>query len=55
MINREWHAANKMPPNASRSERLRWHERHASGCRPIPQGLQEIASGRPRVRKTRKA
>jgi hypothetical protein len=57
MINREWHAANRMPPNASRSERLRWHERHAKacGCRPIPRSLQGVVSGGPRVRKPRNA
>jgi hypothetical protein len=40
-LNRQWHEANRMPRNASRSERLRWHQRHATvcGCRPIPESL----------------
>ena len=45
-INKEWHAANKMPENATLAQRRAWHIAHAKncGCRPIPDKIkQEIA------------
>ncbi|MGC4175057.1 hypothetical protein [Demequina sp.] len=31
-INREWHAANRMPAHPSRHERAQWHFEHANAC-----------------------
>lgn len=47
-INAVWHAANPMPPNASRKQRLNWHLQHAAacGCRPIPPDLLEEMKNR---------
>jgi hypothetical protein len=45
-LNREWHEANRMPPNASTDQRIVWHLAHQQNCscRPIPAKLQaEIA------------
>jgi hypothetical protein len=40
-LNREWHIANKMPKNATKDQRLRWHAEHAEhcACRPAPENL----------------
>jgi len=40
-INAEWHASHVMPPNPTRSERVKWHAEHAEacGCRPVPENL----------------
>jgi len=40
-MNKGWHAANKMPKNASLEDRIRWHVAHAKvcGCRPVPESL----------------
>lgn len=40
-MNREWHAANPMPPKASLDERVAWHIEHARrcGCREIPASI----------------
>jgi len=37
-MNKDWHAKNSMPKNATMEQRLRWHKEHAPacGCRPIP-------------------
>lgn len=37
-LNREWHDAHPMPPNASMDQRVEWHLEHARqcGCRDIP-------------------
>jgi hypothetical protein len=42
-MNKEWHNANPMPPNATRDERISWHTAHtkACQCRPIPASLRE--------------
>ncbi len=33
-----WHAAHRMPANASLNERVKWHVDHAAhcACRPMP-------------------
>jgi len=43
MINSDWHSANRMPENASMSQRMKWHLEHARecGCRAIPQDILE--------------
>lgn len=40
--NLAWHAANPLPRNATREERLHWHLAHAAncGCRPIPETIR---------------
>jgi len=42
-INREWHAGNKMPKNATLAQRIKWHTAHQKNCscRPAPKGLLE--------------
>ncbi|MEO5807837.1 hypothetical protein [Devosia sp.] len=41
-INREWHAINKMPRNATLDERVIWHIKHASNCdcREMPPSIK---------------
>ena len=43
-INKEWHAANRMPKHATTEQRIAWHLAHAEhcGCRPIPETLKAI-------------
>jgi len=40
-LNAEWHSTHRMPRNATREERVRWHSEHseACGCRPVPGSL----------------
>jgi hypothetical protein len=40
-LNREWHRQNRMPPKASRAQRIEWHALHAAkcGCRKIPESI----------------
>lgn len=44
LINRDWHAANRMPKNPTEAERIIWHRAHAAHCqcRPIPPGLAAL-------------
>jgi hypothetical protein len=32
LINRDWHAANRMPSHPSRQQRAKWHFEHAQAC-----------------------
>jgi hypothetical protein len=44
-MNKNWHAKNRMPRNATIEQRIKWHLEHAKhcACRPIPAKLaQEI-------------
>jgi hypothetical protein len=43
MINKEWHAKNRMPKNPSSEERMKWHKEHQKNCscRPMPKKLLE--------------
>lgn len=43
-MNREWHMANRMPPNATEEQRIAWHTAHARacGCRKIEGGVAEL-------------
>jgi hypothetical protein len=36
--NAQWHAAHRMPANASLNQRVTWHVAHAAhcACRPMP-------------------
>lgn len=40
-LNREWHAAHRMPARATLEERIAWHLEHQRHCRcrPIPEKL----------------
>jgi hypothetical protein len=40
--NKAWHAAHRMPPKATREQRVHWHAAHAQACacRPIPEGIR---------------
>jgi hypothetical protein len=42
--NAQWHAANRMPKNATDTQRVQWHMRHAAycKCRPIPKSVQAL-------------
>ncbi len=42
-INKEWHLANPMPPNATIEQRIAWHLEHSRhcSCRDIPAKLKE--------------
>jgi hypothetical protein len=41
-LNKEWHRTNRMPPKATREQRIEWHAAHARvcGCREIPDGIK---------------
>jgi hypothetical protein len=43
VINKAWHAAHKMPKNATYAQRLRWHVAHAKNCacRKPPESMRE--------------
>jgi hypothetical protein len=47
-MNKEWHANNKMPRNATLEQRIAWHLDHAEkcACREIPPGLRAIIAER---------
>ena len=42
-LNAEWHAAHRMPRNATLEQRLAWHAEHAQscGCREMPPAIAE--------------
>lgn len=42
-INESWHAAHRLPRNATHAERVQWHRAHqkACGCRPVPASLRD--------------
>ena len=52
-INREWHAAHKMPKNPTDTERLKWHLDHAKhcDCRPAPDWMKSAMTKHKRTRK----
>lgn len=41
-LNREWHRDNRMPPRATREQRIQWHVAHAKACtcRPVPDSIR---------------
>lgn len=47
-INRAWHAAHKMPRNATLEQRLEWHLKHAANCscREMPDGIKHELESR---------
>ncbi|MES1149880.1 MAG: hypothetical protein ABUL53_11940 [Bradyrhizobium guangdongense] len=51
-LNKEWHRSNRMPPKATRAQRVTWHAAHAAecGCREIPESIradvQKLRKGR---------
>ena len=42
-LNEEWHRLNRMPPKATRAQRIQWHAEHAAkcGCREIPESIRQ--------------
>lgn len=42
-LNKEWHLKNKMPKNATKIQRIKWHLAHEKNCncRPMPLKLKE--------------
>ena len=42
-LNKEWHQHNRMPPKATRVQRIKWHAEHAAkcGCREIPESIRQ--------------
>lgn len=41
-LNREWHRDHRMPPRATREQRIKWHVAHAvaCACRLIPDSIK---------------
>ncbi len=41
-LNKEWHRSNRMPPKATRAQRIVWHAANAAacGCREIPESIR---------------
>ena len=41
-LNREWHRLHRMPPRATREQRIKWHVAHARacGCREVPGSIK---------------
>jgi len=44
-MNQAWHLRHRMPRNATREQRVRWHTAHAlaCACRPIPASVRAEA------------
>jgi len=42
-MNKEWHRLNRMPPKATREQRIAWHAVHARecACREIPESIKQ--------------
>jgi hypothetical protein len=43
VLNKEWHRSNRMPPKATREQRIKWHAAHAAvcSCRAVPEGIRQ--------------
>ena len=41
-LNKEWHRLHRMPPRATREERVKWHVAHARACacREVPGSIK---------------
>jgi len=52
-LNKEWHRLNRMPPKATRAQRIDWHAAHARvcGCREIPGSIKADVEKRMKERK----
>jgi hypothetical protein len=52
-LNKEWHRLNRMPPRATREQRIKWHAAHAlkCGCRSVPDSVKADVA---KLLKTRK-
>ena len=50
-VNTAWHAAHRMPANATLDQRVRWHQAHeaACGCREIPKSVRAELARRSRA------
>jgi hypothetical protein len=42
VLNKEWHRSHRMPPGATREQRIKWHVAHARacGCREVPDSIK---------------
>ena len=42
-MNKLWHEQNKLPKNAAKDQRIKWHIEHQKqcGCRPIPKSIEK--------------
>jgi hypothetical protein len=42
-LNKEWHRLHRMPPRATREQRIKWHVAHAQacGCRAVPESVKQ--------------
>ena len=47
-MNREWHEAHPMPPDANLQQRIEWHIAHAAecGCRDVPETVKKALEER---------
>lgn len=52
-LNKEWHRLHRMPPGATREQRVKWHAAHARACacREIPDSIRADVA---KLLKTRK-
>lgn len=43
-INKSWHGKNKMTPNATQAQKIKWHKEHQKncGCRDAPKSLKKL-------------
>ena len=41
-LNKEWHRLNRLPPKATREQRIKWHAEHARecACREVPESIK---------------
>jgi hypothetical protein len=41
-LNKEWHRSHRMPPKATRGQRVKWQVAHAAacGCRAVPESIR---------------
>jgi hypothetical protein len=51
-LNKEWHRLNRMPPAATREQRIKWHVAHvrACGCRELPDSIKSDVEKLLRIR-----
>ncbi|WP_298280865.1 hypothetical protein, partial [uncultured Bradyrhizobium sp.] len=51
-LNRDWHRAHRMPPRATREQRIEWHVAHvaACACRPVPDSIKADVEKRRKLR-----
>jgi hypothetical protein len=42
VLNKQWHRSHRMPPKATREQRIQWHAAHARvcACRAVPGSIK---------------